>query len=100
MHIEVPDGIDTQRLAAVCRRYGISTLFLFGSFARGEAKASSDVDVLYELRPGARLGWEIEDLADALEEIFGRPVDLIARSGLHPRLAALVLEEARPIYAA
>jgi uncharacterized protein len=100
MHAEVPDGIDTERLAAVCRQYGISTLLLFGSFARGEATASSDVDVLYELRPGARLGWEIEDLADALEEIFGRPVDLIARSGLHPRLAASVLKEARPIYAA
>jgi predicted nucleotidyltransferase len=100
MHIEGPDGVDTERLAAVCRRYGVSALFLFGSFARGEASASSDVDVLYELRPGARLGWEIEDLADELAEIFGRPVDLIARTGLHPRLAATVLGEARPIYAA
>ena len=94
MPTEVPYGIDSERLAAVCRQYGIAALFLFGSFARGEASASSDVDVLYELRPGARLGWEIEDLADALAEIFGRPVDLIARSGLHPRLAASVLEEA------
>jgi predicted nucleotidyltransferase len=74
MRTEVPEGIDSERLAAVCRQYGISALFLFGSFARGDASASSDVDVLYELRPGARLGWEIEDLADALEEIFARPV--------------------------
>ena len=100
MPSEVPYGIDSERLAAICRQYGIAALFLFGSFARGEASASSDVDVLYELRPGARLGWEIEALADALGEIFGRPVDLIARTGLHPRLAATVLEEARPIYAA
>lgn len=79
MHTDVTDGIDTERLAAVCRQYGISALFLFGSFVRGEASASSDVDVLYELRPGARLGWEIEDLADELEEIFGgRSIWLLA----------------------
>jgi predicted nucleotidyltransferase len=97
---DVLEGVDAERIAAVCRRYGIAASFVFGSFARGEATDTSDVDVLYELRPGVRLGWEIEDLADELEQIFGRPVDLIARSGVHPRLAATVLGEARPIYAA
>lgn len=97
---DVLDGIDAERLTAACQRYGIKSLFVFGSFARGEATDASDVDVLYELRPGVRLGWEIEDLSDELTAIFGRPVDLIARSGVHPRLAATVLGEARPIYAA
>jgi len=44
----------------------------------------SDVDVLYELEQGGRLGWEIEDLADELSEVLGRPVDLVSLGALHP----------------
>lgn len=93
-------NVDVDRLDAVCRRYGISTLLVFGSVARGESTPSSDIDLLYDLRPGARLGWEVDDLADELAEVFGRPVDLVARAALHPMLRAAVLEEARPVYAA
>jgi uncharacterized protein len=92
--------VDRNRLADVCRRYGIATLFVFGSVARGASTSSSDLDLLYELRPGARLGWEIDDLADELSEIFGRPVDLVSRVALHPLLARTVLGEARQLYAA
>ena len=92
--------IDRDRLAAVCHRYGIARLSVFGSVARGAAGEDSDVDLLYELRPGARLGWEVDDLADELSEIFGRPVDLVARVALHPMLVESVLGEARPLYAA
>lgn len=94
------DGVDSDRLAAVCRRFGVAGLEVFGSTARGAAGPTSDVDLLYTLAPGERLGWEIEDLVDELTEIFGRPVDLVARSALHPLLTATVLDEARPIYAA
>ncbi len=97
---EALSGIDKDRLKAVCDRYGIATLSVFGSLARDEPTAKSDVDLLYELRPGARLGWEIEDLADALAEIFDRPVDLVARRSVHPLLRDSVLGEARPLYAA
>lgn len=100
MRTEVWGAVDIERLDAVCRRYGISALLVFGSVARGEAGAVSDVDLLYDLRPGVRLGWEIEDLSDTLAEIFGRPVDLVARGALHPLLKAAVLQEARTVYAA
>ena len=92
--------MDEVRLAAVCARYGIAGLMIFGSVARGTAEPSSDVDVLYELQPGRRLGWEIEDLSDELSELFGRPVDLVSRAALHERLRAAVLAEAQPLYAA
>ena len=92
--------VDRERLAAVCRRYGIATLLVFGSAARGSSTASGDLDLLDELSPGARLGREIDALADELIEIFGRPVDLVARVALHPMPAATVLDEARPLYAA
>jgi len=41
--------VDEARLAAVCARYGVARLMIFGSVARGTAEPSSDVDVLYEL---------------------------------------------------
>ena len=100
MTIDFVNGVDRDRLAAVCRRYGIASLSMFGSVARGASAPRSDLDLLYELVPGTRLGWEIDDLADELSEIFGRPVDLVSRVGLHPLLAPTVLDEARPLYAA
>jgi uncharacterized protein len=39
---------DMQRLDALCRRFGIARLEIFGSFARGEGSADSDLDLLYE----------------------------------------------------
>ena len=91
--------VDAERLAALCERFGIARLAVFGSVARGEADADSDLDLIYELHPGARLGWEIEDLVDQLERLYGRHVDLVSRRGLHPRLCAVVLAEAQPLYA-
>jgi uncharacterized protein len=92
--------IDETRLAEVCDRYGIAELKIFGSRARGSERPDSDIDVLYTLRPGCRLGWEIDQLADELAEIFGRPVDLVSLRALHPLLRSSVLAEARPVYAA
>ncbi|WP_218163018.1 nucleotidyltransferase family protein [Pseudonocardia ammonioxydans] len=80
--------------------YGIASLSVLGSAARGDASPSSGVDLLYELRPGARLGWEIEHLTAELTAIFGHPVDLAARRALHPGLRDSVLDEARPVHAA
>jgi len=100
MIADATHGVDRDRLAAVCRRYGVASLSVFGSVARNTASEDSDLDLLYELRPGARLGWEIDDLADELAEIFARPVDLVSRVALHPLLAETVVGEARPLYAA
>lgn len=88
------------RLREICTRYGVATLEIFGSAARGDATKSSDVDLLYTLQPGARLGWEIDDLADELTSVLGRPVDLIARRALHPEIRTRALAEALVLYAA
>jgi predicted nucleotidyltransferase len=94
--IEVDEG----RLAAIYDRYGISELRVFGSPARGTAGPDSNIDVLYTLRPGRRLGWEIEQLADELSELFGSRVDLVSLRPLHPLLKPSALAEARSVYAA
>ena len=92
--------VDSGVLRDICDRYGIARLDVFGSVSRGDEAPDSDIDVLYELRPGARLGWEIEDLADELSGALGRRVDLVSRNALHDRLRDTVLGEARLLYAA
>ncbi|MDR2988204.1 MAG: nucleotidyltransferase domain-containing protein [Nocardiopsaceae bacterium] len=100
--MEIAPGVkaDDQALASICDRYGISELKVFGSRAHGRARPDSDIDVLYVLRPGRKLGWEIEQLADELSGLFGHRVDLVSLRALHPRLKPAVLAEARPLYAA
>lgn len=92
--------VDLDRVAEICRRYGVARLEVFGSVSRGDDHPGSDIDLLYELAPGARLGWDIEVLADELAGVLGRPVDLVSRKALHERLRDAVLAEAQPLYAA
>ena len=99
--MSVPEfAVDEDRLREVCARYGVSRLEVFGSVSRGDASTESDVDLLYELAPGARLGWRIEDLAAELSALLGRRVDLVSRNALHDRLRDDVIAEARLLYAA
>lgn len=92
--------VDPARLAEVCRRYGVAELAVFGSAVRGEITEKSDVDVLYELAPGTQLGFGINRLEDELSELFGRPVDLVAKKALHRLLRDDVTAQARTLYAA
>lgn len=92
--------IDQECLAEVCKRYGVAELAVFGSAARGETAAGSDVDVLYVLAPGTKLGFAINRLEDELSGLFGRPVDLVAKKSLHRLLRDDVTGQARTLYAA
>lgn len=100
MRIAPDIDVDEAALAAICDKYGIAELKVFGSRARGTARPGSDVDVLYALRPGRKLGWEIEQLADELANLLGHDVDLVSLRSLHPRIKPTVLAEARLLYAA
>jgi predicted nucleotidyltransferase len=75
-------------------------LEVFGSVARDEDSRDSDVDLLYVLKPNARLGFKLFDLEDELAEIFGRPVDLVARKSINKYLRDQILTDAQPLYAA
>jgi predicted nucleotidyltransferase len=88
------------RLAELCRKYGIAELSVFGSVARGEARPDSDVDLLYVRVPGNDLGMSYFALQEDLEELFGRPVDLVAKDSLHRVIRDQVLADAQVLYAA
>jgi predicted nucleotidyltransferase len=87
-------------LAELCRKYGIAELSVFGSIARGDERADSDVDLLYVRLPGNDLGMSYFALQEDLEELFGRPVDLVPKDGLHRAIRGQVLDDARVLYAA
>ena len=92
--------VDAERLRGVCERYGVARLEVFGSVSRGEDGPGSDIDLLYELKPGARLGFSFFDLEDELVELFGRPVDLVPRDGINKYLREAILADAQAFYAA
>jgi predicted nucleotidyltransferase len=69
-------------IEAFCQRWKIIRLELFGSAARGELTADSDLDFLYTFADDARWGWKFVDAYDELEAIVGRPVDLVSRSSI------------------
>lgn len=87
---------DPQRLAAVCRKYHVRKLALFGSAARGDSRPDSDVDVLVEFEPDHRPGMvglhEFEQELSALYD--GRRVDLVNPKYLNHRIRDRVLAEA------
>lgn len=59
---------DSPMLAQLCRRYGVTELSLFGSAARGEMGPESDIDIMVEFEPGARIGLiRFESLVEELE---------------------------------
>ena len=92
---------DGPSLAEVCRRYAVKELSLFGSAVRGEMRPESDIDIMVEFEPGARIGLiRFESLVGELESLAGRRVDLVTKGGLKTWVRPRVLKYARVIYAA
>ena len=76
------------------RSYGVHKLALFGSFARDESTAESDVDFLVEFAPGAKSFDSLMGLAFFLEDLIGRKVELVTLESLSPHIGPHILEEA------
>jgi predicted nucleotidyltransferase len=94
-------GQDKERLAGLCRKYGIVRLSLFGSTVRGEQTPSSDIDLLVEFDPQRHLSLiERDTLEEELSVVFGgRRIDLVNRKYLNRHLAPRIIAEAELQYA-
>ena len=77
-------------VASLGEKYGARKISLFGSYARGEATASSDIDIL--LDKGSIRGMQVLDFQEALAEKLGRPVDVVTTAGASVRF----LDKIRP----
>ncbi|MCO5297006.1 MAG: nucleotidyltransferase domain-containing protein [Fimbriimonadaceae bacterium] len=80
------DDATRQALEALCEKYAVRRLKIFGSAARADFDAErSDLDFLVEFGPppvGMRLGVQFFGLHDELEGLFDRPVDLLEESAI------------------
>ena len=79
-------------IVEVLAAHGLTNAGVFGSVARGEETSASDIDILVDIAPGTTLltiiGAQIE-----LENLLGRPVDLVPRDGLKPDVAPAVARD-------
>jgi uncharacterized protein len=75
----------------LARRFSVQRIGVFGSLARGEADSSSDVDIVVEL--GQPTFDHYMDLKFFLEEVLGKPVDLVMAETIKPRLRPILAQE-------
>jgi len=64
-------------------RFKLRRLALFGSYARGEQREDSDVDILVDVDPS--IGLEFVTLADQIEELLGIPAEVVSVRAIKPR---------------
>jgi predicted nucleotidyltransferase len=67
----------------LAERFGVKRLAIFGSYARGEQREDSDVDILVEVDPS--IGLRFVDLADRVEAILGVRSEVVSRRAIKPR---------------
>ena len=80
------------------RALGATSLYLFGSAARGEARDDSDMDLFIDYDPDRFSFVELIRLRERLSDILGRPADLTTREGLHPLLRPEIEAEAIKVF--
>ena len=98
----------TRRVTPVAKKYKLAAVYLFGSYARGEATAESDVDLLIDLTGSVIRGLNFVNLFQDLEDALGVSIDVVTVDSLQiptPRRGQLHFREAvqrerRIIYAA
>ena len=92
------EEIQRQRdtLLRIAGRHGATNLRLFGSVARGEERPDSDVDLLIDLGPERGFS-DCLGLAEELEALLHRRVDLVLSRSLSPHFRPFIEAEARPL---
>jgi uncharacterized protein len=90
---------DIDRLIDICRRNGVSRVGIFGSFARGDARPDSDLDLLVEFS-GRKGLLGVVALERELEAALGIGVDLLTEGAISPYLRDRVMRDLRVVYEA
>ncbi len=79
------------KIIRILKKHGIKKAGIFGSYARGDNKKKSDIDILIQPRKG--MGFEFFGLQIELEEKLGRKVDLVTYKSIHPYLKERILND-------
>lgn len=78
---------------AEIRAFGVERLGLFGSFARDEAQANSDVDLFVEFDPAQKTLKNLVGLSRFLKELLGRKVELVTPGSLNRFIGKYIMQE-------
>jgi hypothetical protein len=73
------------------KNFKIKKIALFGSYARGDQRDDSDVDILVDVDPC--IGLEFVTLAETIEKLLGLPVDVVSQGAVKPRALKLIEQE-------
>jgi predicted nucleotidyltransferase len=94
--------ISEEQLAGLCQRWKVQELSLFGSVLREDFHAASDIDVLVVFQPQAPWSlWDLIDMRAELQQILGRPVDLVEKDAIrNPFRRHEILNTRKVVYAA
>lgn len=85
-----------EKIRALGERYGVRNVRVFGSFARGDNRPESDLDLLVEYVPGHG-GFAFVEFCDEVERLLGRRVDVVTEGSLPPLLRERILGQALPV---
>jgi uncharacterized protein len=89
----------SERITKICQENDIIMLGIFGSYARGEQRAKSDVDVLIKFEKGKEKGLiGLVQLKRNFQHVFNRKTDLLTMGGISPYLKKDILNEMKVIY--
>lgn len=84
------------KIIPVLRRYDVKKAAIFGSYAKGEEKEDSDIDILVEFK-GEKSLLDLAGLKIELEETLKRKTDVLTYNSLHPLLKDKILQEQKVI---
>ncbi len=91
--------VSAEQVANFCRHHKILKMALFGSVGRQDFTAQSDVDVLVEFAPDARVGLiTLSGMELELSELLGRRAELHTMKGLNPQFRDDVIATAKVVY--
>ena len=97
-HAAVP-RVSRRAMRALAREHGLRRIALFGSAVRSDFRPDSDIDVLIEPRPEARLTLlDLAAIQGRLERLFDRDIDLLTPGGLRPEMRERIEREAIPLH--
>jgi len=85
------------KLVSILKKHGAKKIEIFGSYARGEQKETSDLDVIVEFEKRKSL-LELVGIEQELEDVLGIKVDLLTRASISPYLIERIEKESKVVF--